>query len=224
METGDTPEGGAAGGPPVTGSPAGLSEGVTMQEESAEPLASPSSEPASATRYDLRVLRALRRIIRAVDLHSRKLSTQHKITGPQLVCLLSVEENEPVTPSAIARHVHLSPSTVVGILDRLEAKGLIRRERDLKDRRLVHVSLTEQGKGLVVSAPSPLQDTLAEAMDRLPEAEQATIAESLDRIVEMMEVRHIDAAPILETGPINPMPSRSDPRTAGRGGAGPLAK
>ncbi|MFQ5702348.1 MAG: MarR family winged helix-turn-helix transcriptional regulator, partial [Acidobacteriota bacterium] len=106
--------------------------------------------------------------------------------------------------SAIARHVHLSPSTVIGILDRLEAKGLVRRERDLKDRRLVLVSLTEQGKALVASAPSPLQDTLAEAMSALPEAGLATIAQSLDRIVEMMEIRHIDAAPILETGPIDP--------------------
>ena len=137
---------------------------------------------------------------------------QHDITGPQLVCLLAVEDHEPVTPSAIARHVHLSPSTVIGILDRLQAKGLVQRERDLKDRRLVQVALTEPGKALVVRAPSPLQDTLAEAMNDLPESEKATIAESLDRIVEMMEVRHIDAAPILETGLINPAPEEADVR------------
>jgi DNA-binding MarR family transcriptional regulator len=188
----------------MRGSRAGASVAARMQEESGEPMASASSEPAPAIRYDFRVLQALRRIIRAVDLHSRKLSARHKITGPQLVCLLSVAEYEPVTPSAIARHIHLSPSTVIGILDRLEAKGLVRRERDQKDRRLVQVSLTEQGKALVVSAPSPLQDTLAEAMNKLPEAELATIADSLDQLVELMEVRHIDAAPILETGPIGP--------------------
>ncbi|MFQ5429428.1 MAG: MarR family winged helix-turn-helix transcriptional regulator [Phycisphaerae bacterium] len=173
-----------------------------MGAQSLAPAASPAQSPT--TRYDFRVLQALRRIIRAVDLHSRKLSAQHNVTGPQLVCLLAVEEHQPVTASSIARQVHLSPSTVIGILDRLEAKGLVRRERVLKDRRLVHVTLTEQGKALGVSAPSPLQDTLAEAMNRLPELELATIAESLDRIVEMMEVRHIDAAPILETGPILP--------------------
>ncbi len=177
---------------------------ATMQ--SAVPLAPTASDQPPATRFDLRVFQALRRIIRAVDLHSRKLAAQHKITGPQLVCLLSVAEDEPVTPSAIARHVHLSPSTVIGILDRLDAKGLVSRERDLTDRRLVQVSLTEEGNALVASAPSPLQDTLALAMNELPEAECSAIAESLDRIVEMMEVRHIDAAPILETGPIDPTP------------------
>jgi DNA-binding MarR family transcriptional regulator len=185
---------------------AGVSEAATMQGASAEPVASTASDQAPATRFDLRVFQALRRIIRAVDLHSRKLSTQHDITGPQLVCLLSVAEHEQVTPSAIARHVYLSRSTVIGILDRLDAKGLVCRERDLTDRRLVQVSLTEKGNALVANAPSPLQDTLSEAMNELSKAELSAIAESLDRIVEMMEVRHIDAAPILETGPIDPTP------------------
>lgn len=186
----------------MTDSPAHVAETVTMAAVSAKRGGLPPGQ-VSAIRYDLRVLQALRRIIRAIDLHSRKLLAQHKITGPQLVCLLSIQEHEPVTPSAIARHVHLSPSTVIGILDRLEVKALLQRERDLKDRRLVHVSLTGQGRALVARAPSPLQDRLAEAMSELPETEQATIAESLDQIVEMMEVGHIDAAPILATGPIS---------------------
>lgn len=199
----DAPAAGAAGGHPVKSLGPGLPDGIAALNVSTELPTSASPEPDSVPRYDLRVFQALRRIIRAVDLHSRKLSAQHKITGPQLVCLLAVEEHEPVTPSAIARHVHLSPSTVIGILDRLEAKGLTRRARALKDRRLVQVSLTEPGKALAVSAPSPLQDALAREMNELPEVELAEIAGSLDRIVEMMEVRHLDAAPILETGPID---------------------
>ncbi len=163
------------------------------------------SQPVPATRYDLRVLQALRQIIRAVDLHSRQLLGQHEITGPQLITLLTVEEYEPVTASAIAGHIHLSPSTVIGILDRLETKGLIRRDRDLKDRRLVQISLTEQGKVLARNAPSPLHDTLTEAMSKLPENELVMIAESLERIVGLMQMQHLDAAPILEAGPIDPV-------------------
>jgi len=202
--TSERPREAAVGAKTATGSRADLPEPVMPQERLGESLVCTLPEPVTVACYDLRVLEALRRIIRAVDLHSRKLLAQYKITSPQLVCLLSVNEHEPVTPSAIARHIHLSPSTVIGILDRLEAKGLIRRERDLKDRRLVHVSITEGGKALVGSAPSPLQDTFTEAMSQRPEAEQEAIADALDRIVEMMEVGHIDAAPILETGPISP--------------------
>ena len=78
-----------AGTSPETGSQAGLSQAVTMQDVSAESSILPPSEQAPATRYDLRVFQSLRRIIRAVDLHSRKLSAQHRITGPQLMCLLA---------------------------------------------------------------------------------------------------------------------------------------
>lgn len=154
------------------------------------------------------MLRALRRIIRAVDLHSRKLFQQHQITGPQLICLLAIGESEPVTQSLIARQIHLSLSTVNGILDRLESRGLVRRERSVEDRRLVRLTLTGPGRALVASAPSPLQDTLAQALNELPEIEQATLAASLDRIVELMEVGHLDAAPILEVGPIPPASPR----------------
>jgi DNA-binding MarR family transcriptional regulator len=137
--------------------------------------------------------------MRAVDLHSRKLSAQHQITLPQLVCLLTIDESAPVTLSALAQRVHLSPSTVLGIVDRLVAKGLVRRDRDTRDRRLVRISLTGPGQRLIVNAPSPLQGTLEAAMGRLPAEQQATIAESLERIVDLMEVRHSDAAPILQT-------------------------
>jgi DNA-binding MarR family transcriptional regulator len=151
-------------------------------------------------RLDLRILRSLRRIIQAVDIHSRKLASQYKITGPQLVTLLCVTEQGPITTSEIGREVHLSNSTVVGILDRLESKGLVHRERSAMDRRIVMVSATESGHEVAASAPSPLQDVFAAALDQLPELEQTAIALSLERIVELMEAKDIDAAPVLELG------------------------
>jgi len=159
---------------------------------------------AAAVRYDLRILRALRRIIRGVDLYSKHLAATHRITVPQLVCLLHVANNGPLTATAISREVQLSPSTVVGILDRLEEKGLIVRERSREDRRLVRVSVTPAGAELAQRAPSPLQQSLAHALNELPELEQATIALSLERVVQLMEAPEVDASPILETAPVSP--------------------
>ncbi|HLS86700.1 MAG TPA: MarR family transcriptional regulator [Burkholderiales bacterium] len=158
-------------------------------------------------RYDVRVLRSLRAIIRSVDLYSRELAATNQITAPQLVCLLHVVEKGPVTATAIGREVHLSPSTVVGILDRLEEKGFIARQRSLEDRRMVRVSATDAGRELARSAPSPLQQTLARALNGLPELEQATIALALERVVALMEAPPLDYAPMLTTGPINPPPA-----------------
>lgn len=218
-------DGSSAGLAREFGPPTGLEEGKTVpqlggetvQQLGVESLTFTSSAATSGGAYAHRVLHSLRRIIRAIDLHSRKLLADYNITGPQLVCLLSVKEGEPVTPSTIARTVHLSPSTVIGILDRLEHRGLVRRERDSKDRRLVRVSLTGQGKALIARAPSPLQDKLAEALGSLPEEEQSMIAESLDRVVEMMEFRQFAAAtPSEEAGPAPPANEAEDYRSGGR--------
>ncbi len=148
--------------------------------------------------YNLRILRALRRITRNIALHSKQLAACSRITAPQLVCLLAVIEYGPMTATAISREISLSPSTVVGILDRLEEKGWIQRERSREDRRTVHVSATEAGRVIATEAPSPLQKTLADALDALPELEQATITLSLERIVELMESRSTDPSPILD--------------------------
>ncbi|MFQ6609023.1 MAG: MarR family winged helix-turn-helix transcriptional regulator [Fidelibacterota bacterium] len=151
------------------------------------------------TRYELQVLRSLRRIIRAIDIYSRKLKSSYQLTAPQLVCLLCIVEEGPLNSTAISKRVFLSPSTIVGILDRLEIRGLVTRGRDAKDRRIVNVTASAQGLELAKTAPSPLQDNLVNALRKLPELEQATIALSLKRIVDLMEAEQLEAAPILET-------------------------
>ncbi len=152
--------------------------------------------------YDLRIMQALRRVIRAIDLHSHKLTTQYKITGPQLSCLTAIRDDGPMTSANLAKKVYLSPSTVVGIIDRLEEKNLVTRNRDSKDRRQVHIAITPSGAELIEAAPSMLQETLSAALGELSEIEQVSITLALEKLVDLMEARHIGAAPVLETGPL----------------------
>ncbi|MGB3287944.1 MAG: MarR family transcriptional regulator [Burkholderiaceae bacterium] len=146
-----------------------------------------TNAPSADQHYDLRILRALRRITRSVALHSRQLAACSNITAPQLVCLRAVIERGPLTATAISREIHVSASTVVGILDRLEDKGLVRRERGREDRRIVFITATEAGIKLAHETPSPLQKKLADALNALPEGERATMTASLERIVDLME-------------------------------------
>jgi len=161
-------------------------------------LADPA-EGVPPVRYDQLILRSLRRIVRAMDIHSRRLRLTHEITGPQLVCLLELVARGPMPIKKLAEDVSLSASTVVGVLDRLESKGLVMRHRDLRDRRVVNVSATPTGVALVGQGPSPLQEGLANALNSLPDIEQATIALSLQRIVDLMETRQL-ASPGADTG------------------------
>lgn len=134
-----------------------------------------------------RVLRALRRITRATDIHSRQLAQQHQLTAPQLVCLHQLRRDGELTPSVLSRRVSLSQATVTGILDRLAARGLLTRVRSEADRRRVMLTLTPAGEALADSAPSALQQRFAERLAALAPEGQARIAEVLEQIVGMME-------------------------------------
>jgi len=155
------------------------------------------------SRFDLQILQSLRRIIRAIDIYSRKLKASYQLTAPQLICLLIIVGDGPLNTTSLSKKVFLNPSTIVGILDRLEARKLIIRNRNEKDRRIVNVSATEEGHQIAQTAPSPLQDNLAESLKKLPELEQATIALSLKRVVDLMEAKQLDASPILATSEFN---------------------
>lgn len=182
----------------------------TAETPTVPPLTSLTEPPPIPTgSYELRILQSLRRIIRAIESHSQSLSQQHQVTGPQLACLLALR-GEGLTTTKLAQTVFLSPSTVVGIVDRLEDKALVSRQRGRQDRRQVLISLTEAGLQLTENAPSPLQQTLAAGLSRLSEPEQVGITQALEKVVELMNARHIDAAPVLETGPI------AQPRTTRR--------
>lgn len=154
------------------------------------------------SRYEESILRSLRQISRAIDLHSKQLAKQHELTGPQLVCLREILREQIATPSALAKAVSLSQGTVTGILDRLERRGLVTRERSHEDRRRILVQLTELGREMVAVAPSPLHEQFRGRLETLPEGEQAMIDWVMKRVVGLFAASgDDDAAPILTTGP-----------------------
>ncbi|MCK9462519.1 MAG: MarR family transcriptional regulator [Proteobacteria bacterium] len=152
--------------------------------------------------YDDSILRSLRRIMRAVDLHSRQLARQHNLTGPQLVCLRRLSTQDGITHGELAEAVSLSQATVTGIVDRLEMQGLVRRERSTEDRRAVRILLTDNGRKIIRSAPSGLQERFATRLRGLSKNEQAAIDRALRQIVIMMEADSLDAAPILDASSV----------------------
>lgn len=148
------------------------------------------------------VLVALRRIIRAVDIQSRKLVKSSGLTGPQLVIMHSIRALGNVTISDLAKSVHLSQATVSSILDRLEAKEFVKRVRSEQDRRATHALLTQQGVAALEKSPTLLQDSFIQRFQGLKEWEQTQVLSSVQRLAEMMDAQEIEASPLLEVAPI----------------------
>lgn len=149
------------------------------------------------------VLVALRRVIRATDLHSKHLAKTTGLTSPQILLLQTIRDQGEVTIGEIASEMSLSQATVTTIMDRLEKRGLVYRERSKTDKRKVHAHLTNDALETLKSAPIPLQDQFARQFENLQDWEQAMIISSLQRVAKMMDAQNIDASPLLDLGTLD---------------------
>jgi DNA-binding MarR family transcriptional regulator len=70
------------------------------------------------------------------------------LTYPQYLVMLALWETDDVMVSTIGERLHLDSGTLTPLLKRLEAAGLVQRERSAEDERRVHVKLTPQGSKL----------------------------------------------------------------------------
>ena len=147
------------------------------------------------------VIAALRRVIRAVDLHSRTLVHTFGLTSPQVVILKSLQDGSQ-TAGQLALQASLSQGTVTDILNRLEQRKLITRERDKEDRRRVIVKATKAGKVLMEKSPPLLQEEFVKRFNNLQDWEQTQLISSLQRIASMMGAEDLDASPVLSSGSI----------------------
>jgi DNA-binding MarR family transcriptional regulator len=146
------------------------------------------------------VLVALRRVMRATDLHSRELVRTTGLTSPQLLLLQTIEQMGKVGVGELAQEISLSQATVTSILDRLEDRGFVLREKSESDKRKVLTALTAKGVDAIKDAPVPLQQSFVEHFRALASWEQHQLIASLQRIAAMMDAQDIDASPVLDTG------------------------
>ena len=149
------------------------------------------------------VLIALRQIIRATDLHSRYLMKTTGLSAPQLAVLRALDAASGLSVSELARRISLSQGTVTSILDRLQARGLVVRERSRTDRRRVMLQLTPTAAASLAQAPPPLQENFVVRFEALQPWEQHLILAALQRVTQLMDADRIDAAPMLAIGALD---------------------
>ncbi|HEX5007752.1 MAG TPA: MarR family transcriptional regulator [Hyphomonadaceae bacterium] len=143
---------------------------------------------------------AIRRILRAAELASRAVAERTGLTPSQIVVLQIIARAGQPNAGAVAETARLSQATVTAILDRLEERGLVSRERDPGDRRRVAVELTEKGRTVLADAPDVLQNRFVARFERLADWEQAGLIAALERVAALLDAEGIDASPVLDVG------------------------
>jgi len=154
----------------------------------------------------------LRRVFQVVNEQSKKVERETGLTGPQLWAIKVVAEAAPIKVSELARRMYLHPATVVGILDRLEGRGLVLRCRSQEDRRVVEIELTEQGKEVVATAPEVAQGLLVKGLEPLPMDKLLHIDDGLEQFVRILGAQEVPPQLILSPEVNVPRRRKSGPR------------
>ena len=144
------------------------------------------------------ILIKVRKIIRSIDIESKKIQKDHGVSIPQLLCLNFLQKRPGFqsTQSDVRRFLNLNSSTVSGIIDRLEKKGLVARLPNPEDKRVTIIALTTAGDKLLKESPPILHERLSEKLDKLNENEINKIWEGLDALIQLLDIEDVEASPI----------------------------
>jgi DNA-binding MarR family transcriptional regulator len=132
------------------------------------------------------IMQSLRRIFKAIQDYSQEVSHKFGITGPQLWALKTLSTNGSLPLGQLSKMMYLHPSTITGVVDRLEKKGYVVRDRVHEDRRVVMVQLTPNGRKVIRRAPSPIQGKMIYGLRKLKREDLNFIYHSVERLVKML--------------------------------------
>jgi DNA-binding MarR family transcriptional regulator len=105
------------------------------------------------------------------------------LTHAQWLPLFKLAAKDCDTVAALSRELDLDPGAMTRALDRLEAKGLVLRERSTEDRRVVHLRLTEEGRKIARKVPPVMAEVLNQHLAGFSEAEWKQLLGLLARMV-----------------------------------------
>jgi DNA-binding MarR family transcriptional regulator len=158
------------------------------------------SNPVTRNEAISETIQSLRRIFKAIQDYSQEVSQEFGITGPQLWALKTISADGSLPLGELSNKMYLHPSTVTGVVDRLEKKGYVVRDRGQEDRRVVEVKLTPKGKELVKKAPNPVQGKMIYGLRKLKPGELKKIHDSVERLVEIVEAKNVKVTFFFDQG------------------------
>lgn len=138
---------------------------------------------------------ALRRVVHVLEGNARSMARVSNLTQAQLLVLLEIARHGHEMPRDIARALGVGQATISIQIDKLEARGLVRRERRQADRRAIWVILTEAGRNLLDQIPDPLHQRFKERFDVLPAWEQTLILSVTQRLGALFDAEDAPALP-----------------------------
>lgn len=125
----------------------------------------------------------MRQVITAVTQEIERQLAPTDLTNAQWIPLFKLHHKQASTAAELARICHLDAGAMTRLLDRLEAKGLCKRQRSEQDRRVVHIELTDAGTQAAQGLPTVLCSVQNAHLAGFTESEFDTLKSLLRRIL-----------------------------------------
>src|SRR5882724_2601946 len=143
----------------------------------------PSARPARATLSpELEFMRLLWAVEHGLQKTSKHMARHIGLTGPQRLALRLIGRFPAIAPGELARLLRLHPSTITGVLVRLERRGLIAREAHALDGRRAHLYVTAAGRTMNRPIPDTVEDAVKKLIKRVGRRRLAVTASVLTEL------------------------------------------
>lgn len=139
-------------------------------------------------------LQHLRVIVRTTQAHSRWIERSSGVSGAQLWAMWELFARPGQKVSQLSKALSIHQSTTSNMLDKLEEKALIRRDRSGPDQRVVRLFLTSKGTELLSDAPRPAQGAIYDAMHSMADEDLQQLNQGLLALLKNMKVSEENAA------------------------------
>jgi MarR family transcriptional regulator, organic hydroperoxide resistance regulator len=152
------------------------------------------NNPDAHTARVQRVLKNFRIIFKSVQRHSAIVEAQCGLSGSQLWAMWELLMSPGLKVSDLSKVMSIHQSTASNLLDKLEKRELVKRERRGPDQRVVRLFLTPEGLKTINQAPRPAQGVLNHTLLRLPDKALESLESGLTEIVNNMNLKDESAA------------------------------
>lgn len=148
------------------------------------------------------ILIYIRKIVRSVNLETKRIQKKHDVSIPQLLTLtfLQKQPHYQSTSKEIKTYLTLNSSTVTGIITRLESKGWIAKTPSANDKRSTNIILTVKGSDFLKETPQPLHELLSKRLSQLSPEKIAELENAFELIINFLDIEAVDASPIVVGG------------------------
>lgn len=134
----------------------------------------------------------LHRTLDTIIPHYRAVFKSHGISEQQWRILRVLWETDNCTTAKLANSTLLPSPSMVGIIDRMTAKGLVSRDRSSEDRRKVYVSLTDKGRALQAELIPQVDAVYQKVMSQCESEDWHTMIETLQKIIDSNQSKNTD--------------------------------